>query len=67
MPKLVIKAGKETAQLEIFETDSFELFQGNIFALTDIPPKNQKIMVKGKFIKVTLYSILGNKPLEDSS
>lgn len=65
MPKLILKAGKDTAELEVLETDSFELFQGNVFALTSVPPKNQKIMVKGKMVKVILCPILGNQPFKD--
>jgi hypothetical protein len=52
MVKFTIKVGKELFELEHEPEELFEEFQGKIFALTDIPPKNIKILFKAKMIKV---------------
>lgn len=53
MPKYNLKSGKDTYDIEHTNTESYEDFQAKVFALTDIPPKNLKILFKGKMIKVS--------------
>jgi hypothetical protein len=52
MPKYSFKAGKDTFEIEHTAEESFEDFQAKVYALTDIPPKNLKVMFRGKMIKV---------------
>lgn len=52
MPKYSLKSGKDVFDVEHDNTESFEDFQAKVFALTDIPPKNLKVLFKGKMIKV---------------
>lgn len=52
MPKFILKCGKEVLDVEHVEGESFEDFQAKVFALTDIPPKNLKVLFKAKMIKV---------------
>lgn len=54
MVKFTLKVGKETFEVEQTPEESFEDFQAKVFALTDIPPKNLKLLVKSKMIKVTI-------------
>lgn len=53
MPKYNLKSGKDTYDIEHTNKESYEDFQAKVFALTDIPPKNLKILFKGKMIKVS--------------
>ena len=55
MVKYSLKAGKEVNDVEHSEEESFEDFQVKVFTITDIPPKNQKILCKSKMIKVFEY------------
>ena len=52
MVKYSLKVGKEVFDIEHSGEESFEDFQVNVFAITDIPPKNQKVLCKSKMIKV---------------
>lgn len=52
MVRYVLKSGKENFDVEHSPEESFEEFQAKIFALTDIPPKNLKVLCKSKMIKV---------------
>lgn len=52
MPKYSLKSGKDILEIEHTEAESFEDFQAKVFTLTDIPPKNLKVLFKGKMIKV---------------
>lgn len=52
MVKYTLKVGKEELEVEHTQEENFEDFQAKVFTLTDIPPKNQKILLKGKMIKV---------------
>ena len=52
MVKYLLKSGKETFEVEHSEEQSFEDFQVNAYTLTDIPPKNLKVLFKSKMIKV---------------
>jgi hypothetical protein len=52
MPKYSLKSGKDTHDIEHEPEESFEDFQAKVYALTDIPPKNMKVVFKGKMIKV---------------
>ena len=54
MVKYILKVGKETFDVEHTSEETFEDFQAKVFAITDIPPKNQKILCKSKMIKVNL-------------
>ncbi len=54
MPKYSLKSGKDTFEVEHTQTESYEDFQAKVFALTDIPPKNLKVLFKGKMIKVKI-------------
>ena len=48
-----IKWGKEKFQdVDVNTDESPELFQAQIFALSGVPPERQKIMAKGKTLKV---------------
>lgn len=51
MVKYTLKVGKEELEVEHTQEENFEDFQAKVFTLTDIPPKNQKILLKGKMIK----------------
>lgn len=55
MPKYNLKSGKDLLDVEHLQTETFQDFQAKVFALTDIPPKNLKILFKGKMIKVHRY------------
>lgn len=52
MVRYVLKSGKENFDVEHTPEESFEEFQAKVFALTDIPPKNLKVLCKSKMIKV---------------
>lgn len=52
MPKYNLKSGKDLLDVEHLQAETFQNFQAKVFALTDIPPKNLKILFKGKMIKV---------------
>ena len=52
MPKFILKCGKDTFEIEHTAEETFEDFQAKTFALTDIPPKNLKVLFKSKMIKV---------------
>ena len=52
MPKYVLKSGKELLEVEHTNEETFEDFQAKVFTLTDIPPKNLKVLFKAKMIKV---------------
>lgn len=52
MPKYNLKSGKDMFDIEHTNEESFEDFQAKVFAITDIPPKNLKVLFKGKMIKV---------------
>lgn len=67
MPKFSIKSGKDALDIEHTPTESFEDFQAKVFALTDIPPKNLKVLFKGKMIKVVSILILGQLVAVSSS
>ena len=54
MPNFALKSGKEVFEVEHSAEESFEDFQAKVFAVTDVPPKNLKILFKGKMIKVIL-------------
>lgn len=51
MVKYFLKVGKENLQVEHTPEETFEQFQAKVFALTDIPPKNLKVLCKSKMIK----------------
>ncbi len=57
MPKFNLKSGKDLFDVEQTADETYEDFQAKVFALTDIPPKNLKVLFKGKMIKVTISSI----------
>ncbi len=59
MSKYSLKSGKDLLDVDHEQADTFEDFQAKVFALTDIPPKNLKILFKGKMIKVVSYINLG--------
>ena len=63
MVNFSLKVGKETCEIEHTQEEDFEDFQVKVFTLTDIPPKNQKILLKGKMIKVLWYLIQDNQTL----
>lgn len=49
-----IKWGKEKFQdVEVNTNESPEVFQAQLFALSGVPPERQKIMAKGKTLKVS--------------
>ena len=52
MPKYILKCGKDVLEVEHSQQETFEDFQAKVFALTDIPPKNLKVLFKAKMIKV---------------
>ena len=52
MPKYILKSGKELLEVEHTNEETFEDFQAKVFTLTDIPPKNLKVLFKAKMIKV---------------
>ena len=52
MGKITIKWGKEKYEIELpVDDDAFDLLQGQLFGLTNVPPERQKIIAKGKMIK----------------
>ncbi len=57
MPKFNLKSGKDLFDVEQTADETYEDFQAKVFALTDIPPKNLKVLFKGKMIKVAISSI----------
>lgn len=63
MVKYTLKVGKEELEVEHTQEENFEDFQAKVFTLTDIPPKNQKILLKGKMIKVNWNLIQDNATL----
>ena len=63
MTKYSLKVGKQTFEVEHTQEESFEDFTAKVFAITDIPPKNQKILFKGKMIKVYLKLTQDNATL----
>ena len=52
MPNFSLKCGKEVSDVELDAGESFLDFQAKVFALTDVPPKNLKLLFKGKMLKV---------------
>lgn len=52
MVKYSLKVGKEVCEVEHSGEETFEEFQAKVFAVTDIPPKNQKVLCKSKMVKV---------------
>lgn len=52
MVKFTLKLGKDNIEVEHIANEPFEDFQAKVFTLTDIPPKNLKILFKAKMIKV---------------
>jgi hypothetical protein len=52
MVNFTLKVGKENFELEQTADENWEDFQAKVFALTDIPPKNLKVLCKSKMIKV---------------
>jgi hypothetical protein len=52
MVKFTLKVTKETFEIEHTAQESFEDFQAKVYTLTDIPPKNLKVLFKAKMIKV---------------
>lgn len=54
MVKFVLKAGKEVLEVHHEQGESFEDFQAKVYTLTDIPPKNLKVLFKAKLIKVVM-------------
>ena len=56
MVKYFLKSGKENFEVEYDEGETFEDFQAKVFAITDIPPKNLKILLKSKMIKVFIQT-----------
>lgn len=54
MPKFNLKSGKDLFDVEQAADETYEDFQAKVFALTDIPPKNLKVLFKGKMIKVRI-------------
>ncbi len=52
MVKFALKIGKETFDIEHSAQQTFEDFQAKVFAVSDIPPKNLKVLFKAKMIKV---------------
>lgn len=50
-----VKWGKEKFEgVELNTDESVEVFQAQLFALSGVPPQRQKIMAKGKAMKVML-------------
>lgn len=58
MPKFNLKSGKDLFDVEQAAEETYEDFQAKVFALTDIPPKNLKVLFKGKMIKVKIPWLL---------
>lgn len=52
MVKFTLKVGKDSYELEHTPAETYEEFQAKVFAYTDIPPKNLKVLFKAKMIKV---------------
>lgn len=52
MVNYTLKLGKEVFEVEHSAEETFEDFQAKVFAITDIPPKNLKVLCKSKMIKV---------------
>jgi hypothetical protein len=52
MVKFLLKVGKDNLEVEHTSEESFEDFQAKVFTITDIPPKNLKVLFKAKMIKV---------------
>ena len=63
MPKYILKSGKELLEVEHTNEETFEDFQAKVFTLTDIPPKNLKVLFKAKMIKVHPPQIQDNEAL----
>lgn len=55
MVKFTLKVGKENFEVEHTSEESYEDFQAKVFAVTDIPPKNLKVLFKAKMIKVIKF------------
>ena len=51
MAKVTIKHSKESHEVEVEEDETFESFQAKVYALTTVPPKSMKLLLKGKEIK----------------
>ena len=62
MVNYTLKVGKETFEVEHSPEDSFEDFQAKVFAITDIPPKNLKVLFKSKMIKVIIHTFRITQP-----
>ena len=62
MPNFSLKSGKEVFEVELEANESYEDFQAKVFALTDVPPKNLKMLFKGKMIKVAFISLRTSGP-----
>lgn len=51
-----VKWGKEKFEgVELNTDESPEVFQAQLFALSGVPPERQKVMAKGKSLKVSYY------------
>jgi ubiquitin carboxyl-terminal hydrolase 14 len=54
-----VKSGKEKFQnLEVNTDELPELFKAQLFALTNVAPERQKIMLKGSVLKVLSYILV---------
>lgn len=51
MVKVVVKWGKLKYDLDLDPAEGFEVLQGQLYCLTNVPVERQKIMVKGRKLK----------------
>ena len=51
-----MKWGKESYDVDIVAADGVDVLRAQIFALTSVPTDRQKLLFKGKMIKVQFFS-----------